>query len=1402
MPEKYRQYFDIDPEYIAVVNETAIKENPDLWKKFFPHDTFKKLIRDAVNVLERKHKLSLWIEGAYGTGKSHAALTLKHLLDADEKDTKGYFEKFRLDNDLLNRLQSLKSEKRVLTVHRYGSSNIRADHNLVFAVQESIKRALSDAGIENKAGNTLKEATIRWLEDAANKKYFNTLITEHYAERFGGDDADDVIRKLNMFSGDSGGASLVELMDKISQVADERGITTFQMSTSQLSAWIKEVIEANKLKAIVLIWDEFSEYFKNNMSRLTGFQELCEISGTHPFYFFIVTHQSQALFPENDQDYSKLNDRFVRPHCQITMPNNIAFQLIGAALQKKSDISATENWNYIQGDLTERTSESRRIIEDAAGITSGQMREILPIHPYTALMLKYISSTYDSNQRSMFDFIKNDRGDEIKGFQWFIDNYGPYCQNPLLTLDMLWGFFYERGRDNLAPETRSTLDYFNNPANSLLPEEEKRVLKAVLLLQAISENSGENYNLFVPNEKSIKYAFEGSDLGSSGAWQCAQRLVNKNVLFNRPLGGGEHQLCPYNNENDVDTGPYERQVDAFTTTKLVTDELRDKTKIAGAVSLNAALKLRYELRFVSSSDFDVVLRQLRNQEAEFENKIPALVCFAKTDIEANFIGKKIQTALENNSQNIVFIDATLTPFGNDGYSQYKREMALSLANQKTNRDLAAQYTGNAKNELDKWKTRIASGEFMVYTSDRPQGERATSIEMLNASLAEINKKKFPNCLEAAYSVIDNMYSTTNLRQGVECGALQKTSGTFSSANPATKLENALSGAWEIKNYWEQSPHLLISKIKTAIDRIIEDGFKRDGRIAIAEIYDMLKTEPYGFLPCNLTAFIMGFILKEYLSDAYSWSDGLNNDELNAEKLKEMVEEVIRQQITASHYRDKYIVAMTEEEKAFNKLASIAFNIPADRCTSIPDTREQIRSKMKELGFPIWTLKSILKNEQLKTSQEVLTELIDGFCGVANSGNFGFGASDNDIAIEIGRLSLKNKNAAEDLKSILTKEKCRLGMNEYLHSFENGELIELAEKLGDSGWYINVLAGKFDADAATWVWNEETAHQKIRETILEYKIILESNKVLSRTTRFNKTISEWCNKCGFFKISYPAAKEYLDELGSFLELLYQIKKAGSISNLKYQEFLNELTLNTEKFNRFSGSQLKYFKLISGYYIRDLSDDEILALLKTIPNDVFTLDRNDYFTLVEEKVEEFKSELGRTKLREFWKERTGTETPREWSSQNLMPILCIIPDADIQKARSAFGAVNKSRPEDSEVERAVAFFSGAAFFSLLNDKEKLDSIFTDTIIKDYAVLLTDIEEVKRYLKMSVNDDPYNWFSLPEVDKKLREMAAAKYNTEGFNRALEVIEKMDALAVKNYLRQLIKDNLKVGIEIIKNR
>lgn len=112
--EKYHYYFDIDPDYTPCINDEVINKNPNIWKKFFPHETFIKLINNTVSVLQRKQKLSIWVEGAYGTGKSHAVLTLKKLLDASENDTKEYFDTYKLSHDLFNKLQTLKVVVRFL----------------------------------------------------------------------------------------------------------------------------------------------------------------------------------------------------------------------------------------------------------------------------------------------------------------------------------------------------------------------------------------------------------------------------------------------------------------------------------------------------------------------------------------------------------------------------------------------------------------------------------------------------------------------------------------------------------------------------------------------------------------------------------------------------------------------------------------------------------------------------------------------------------------------------------------------------------------------------------------------------------------------------------------------------------------------------------------------------------------------------------------------------------------------------------------------------------------------------------------------------------------------------------------------------------------------------------------
>lgn len=410
MSEKkiYKEYFDIDPKYYAAVTADLIKQGKVSWKNFYPHETFVKLLEKTHTVLSGKDPRSLWVEGAYGTGKSHAALTVKSLLEASDDEVRAYFEDYGLSNDLCQKLITDKNSGKLITVHRIGSGSIRSDQDLILAVQDSIMSALSENGLENHGEASLKEATLKWLEKDANRDYFNALIHEdEYAWAFGGEDVTTIIKKLNDNN------EVQKTMCNIFKVAEDNGITALRLDVQGMANWIKDIIAKNNISAILFVWDEFTEFFQNNPNSLTGFQTLAEISLSHPFYFMIVSHESRSLFVNADTA-KKILDRFVPP-VKIELPENMAFRLMAQAMKKTSDSVLANEWNEYAQELNDQLTSVRNTIESSAKrestmgqktvISDTELQSIVPIHPYAALLLKHLSVAFSSNQRSIHSLI-------------------------------------------------------------------------------------------------------------------------------------------------------------------------------------------------------------------------------------------------------------------------------------------------------------------------------------------------------------------------------------------------------------------------------------------------------------------------------------------------------------------------------------------------------------------------------------------------------------------------------------------------------------------------------------------------------------------------------------------------------------------------------------------------------------------------------------------------------------------------------------------------------------------------------------------------------------------------------------------------------------------------------------
>lgn len=1394
MDNKYKDYFDIDPDYFPAVNPDVIKSNPELWKKFYPHETFIKLIKDIVSVLNRQQKQNIWVEGAYGTGKSHAVLTLKHLLDSTEQETKEYFETFNLDQDLLKKFLYVKSEGKIITVHRYASSSIKGDNDLFIAIQESIEQALRDAGIDNAAHGAMKDAVVKYLSDEYNKQYFNGLVTGPYASLFGGSDADKIIKDLQEYTEDA----LRELMRKIFKVANERQIRAFTLDDKGLCEWIRETIRQNKLNAIVFIWEEFTEYFQNNMTALTGFQTMLELSETEHFCFIPVTHKSEALFSAQDTMKNKILGRFVRPRCVIELPENMAFQLMGAAMQKNSDPVIYQEWTEeILPDLCDRTVNSRVIVGKQTKLNDEQMRGILPIHPYAASLLKHISTSFDSNQRSMFDFIKNDRGDDTHAFQWFIKNCGPLDDNPLLTIDMLWNFFYDMGKESLALSIRQILDNYPRLSRANLLEDEKRVLKAVLLFQAISFEVRDSVDLFLANEKNLNSAFEGSDLEGKAS-HIAEKLVRDKILYKKIVGKNDVYSVLIGEMSEDQIEKHKKKYLTKTTSSLITDGALDE-----AIELPAALKLRYKLVYAGITDFEQTTKKCMN-EAERDGKhLYGVVTFAKDSSERLALSQKITTKLnENPDTPVIFIDCSKTLLGEEQFAEWVEFKAKADYHSGKDKDQSTQNSNYANDVLKNWRKNIKDGEFVYYSKVRLNGETLATEDALMDELCAYNRKIFTNGLEC-YNVIANMWTLNAARQGAECGLKEEIAGTFRSSNPNTKLEVALNGAWKVQDYWTSSPSLNISAIKARLEDLMRTKLRRDGRISIRTIFETLSEAPYGFMPCNLSAFILGFLLKEYCGGKYTWSDDTTSDELTVDKMKEMIHEILQQEKTPNpRYRDKYIVTMPQEVKAFIDITSKAFGISKSQCTSVEAARERVRAKMRELSFPIWTLDYIIEGESIDTDVEVVKRLVELYGFLANNVKEETDMSENDIAIEIGKISLKNASAISDLEKLFTAEKCQIGIKAFLDVYKDGELIKLANAVNDGNQYINVLRSKFAVDAANWVWRKGTAEAVIDSVILEYQIIEESNKCVGTSKSYKDALRAWSGKANNMRLSFSAIKNDVDDLDVLLGYIYEICTTDQLQEQHKQAFLDSMKIFGAKFVDFyNNRQNDVFKKVCDFELTGLSDADKDKVYGAMPMGCFTKDKVGYSNLVAQMVEEQKKGLNSMKLRNIWREKTNTSSPYQWSEQFSMPIFAMLAEQEVTVCRKIFATINSNKADAKDISDAITYLENAKFFDFLNDASQRDKMFVKNIIRDNAVMLSNIAEVKDYLRSHVTDVPYYWFGSPSVQSTLNKMAEAKYNKDGYEIAFQKIDQMSAEDVKKYLKDLIKNNKNVGVEIIKN-
>lgn len=1372
MSNKYFEYFEIDEDYFPQVNDSTIQEKPDCWKRTFPHQTFIEMLKNMERCLARQEKRSLWIEGAYGTGKSQCAYTLKKLLEVPEDDFRKYWSGFKPLENQKDLMEKLLGHKRngIVTAYKYASGGINSPRDLFLAIQEEVKNALVTNNLYT-GENTLKESVIAWIEEPSHKKIFDILLEKpEWKATFTQSSADDVLDALRKNS------EVKQLMENVFRLADKEGITALNIDADRLIAWISDVIDKNNVK-IVFIWDEFSDYFKNNRESLSEFQKIAELVNAKPFFFVVVTHESGQLFTTSDTTWTKVRDRFVSS--QISLPDNIAFELIGHALNVKN--AAKDSWGELADDLNGRVSSSRSAVMKVTKISEPHvMKDIMPLHPMAALLLKNIAAAFKSNQRSMFDFIKSSNIDDVKAFQWFIQNTGPYDDHPLLTVDMLWNFFYEKGRNYLSSDIRVILDTFQHQQD--LRDDEKTVLKAVLIMQAIDQRLGGTIDLFKATEQNISYVFEGIDSGLDGACKnIAKQLVSKGVLVSTPISGGRYVYSAAVLAGDqVKIDDYKKDIRKGTNTaKLVTEG-----GLASVLSLNAALKLRYEIETgsgkitpVTMADFSRTINMLRDKTSNW--KFHAVIAFAKDDSEATSFRKQIKDVISDKQyEKIVFIDALSTPLGLESFEQYVDYSAMAMYYNGNNNSESKENTEKAKRILDQdWKNRIYNGQFIVYTYSNQEGEKFGNAQGVASTLQSIVTKRFPFTFDFTKGLTENQLKLTQAQKSAKSGITEEINGGILSGIE----KNILPNVWRTEKYWDVQPALPISKIKIEIDNLINTAFNRDGQVSIGDIYDFLESK-YGLAPCNLSAFLTGFLLKEYSSEPFRYSDSTGSHEtMTYDKLAEMIGNYV-----GKTPKPTYIVKMTPEEMAFYELTEKAWKIPPSTCSSTVQAGRMISARMKAFQLPVWCLSEVDENGIFNVLQKYIEF-------VQKEGN-----EAHRLAIEIGKYSLDNKNLAEQLSLLITSENCQKGMKSFLTSFESGRILSLAKEIMiDENVVLADIRKLFDVKHSC-LWDQKTGEDEIRKLTIDYNIVKETNIILNSSAHsLLEAYKEWRNKLSFIGISNEILKSKFTSFSNIFDSLLKICQQTELLPEQRRSFCTDIKSHGAEIRDLFNNDKKIFAEAYSPYLENLSENDISDIKSKLTTRMYELPKTDCNTKVKSAAEEFRKGQLKTKLHNLWKNKTGTKDPYDWSYRYKTPILCMVDEDEFGYAKKAFETIRRISPSDTEIKVSLEFLESTNLFETLSDEKARNELFKSKIIGEFSSLLPCDRVLDALDRMSI--EPYDWYLNPSVKNMIRKLAEAEYNAGGSDKALNKIDSMPDAQLKQYLKRLVKDNMTVGIEII---
>ena len=1368
---KYSNYIELSPNYESVVDLDAEERNPNLWQEYIVHEDMKKAINavcQTMNWEDNDKRRSFWIHGAYGTGKSYAAIVLKHLFEDKVTNIEAFLNKPSLA-EYKKRFLKLRQKGEYLVAWKSGATDIKSGTHLMMEMEVKIKEKLAE-----KFGDKAYYGT-NSLINAAKGAVTNDIINWNYVFENPIYGLSDEYADLDAFR-KAVNDGVYSAINMVKRICDDQHLSMFTNTVEKFEEWLRDIIIGNSLQdtGIVFIWDEFTGFLRdcgddNVLQRLS---EFCKQPNS-PFFMCLIVHRDPTWVDQlGGETYERILHRYHELEFHIT--ESAAYDLIGDSIIPRPGMDS--QWNDIKKELLKSIEKYKSEFDnlDQSININERMSKLCPLHPMTLSLLATVAQNFGASQRTLFRFMK-DRAESSQGvgFINYIENNDPDGWG-WLTADYLWDYFFTRGSDvrNFNADARKVIQHFQNKQESISDEYAMHVFKAALLLIAVMSGSSVS-NLYsrqnnvvnrIGATKNTLYKCFRGQLEESTIDTYLQSFEDIGLLRLDKQANGDARLeLPYIGGGDPFDIRLEETKKKYTRyalfskggvfSKALEGSLWDSTKATFG---------RVYIAVCSSETISINTRlgEMKNELLKAPWKIGLLVVSVSDASDYVMFQTKIkQIAAEDDTQRLV-VALMKEPCMNDLLDQWYTAIThKELSAEDAKPGSASTYEAQAAAHVAQWSAVASNGQIFACYGDVQLSSLYGQSDLVKRVENDVLFRVFPAAPERIVT------SNTAFKKCNDNAVLAGITKAVSNSQ-INNISNALKeiGAWDIddldtlKNL-SGAKAVAITELAKFIQQELADGAK----VSLDTLWASLQQPPFGYYNSLAAGCFIGLGLRSFVNSSFNWIDSNNNTHLpTAENLASMVNKMLDGKTL-----NNFLSSGSAIWQKFKPYVKAVFGLSDRDSVSDTETRKYIRAKIQGVGVPFWAMK-YLPSEKFggDDTKDIAVKINDLFCDFIYEDS-----SDQDnVMAEVVTLFNGRGNLRKTMANIFNDKPV---MYETFKQFIYTQTPTIKTLSGDLNYtdkdLFDALRGYLQDAISTW--REEQVSSKLDELEEELDVIVTLNLVLGVNKKTYAALQKELNNV-FDNMKIP---------GTVVETLAfgwipTLKILRSISKKPWTDITDKKNIK-EKLKEDAKTVWEYLsqpKLILESVLQarsiNFSEVELSEIYMSLKPLVYETPTVVFNTTLNGLLENVSYNRNAVLLQKLWADKSDTESVSEWCNNANVPIAWVLDDQILSAIETVKAIQDKKKVNNDILQSGVYVLESNNLTALKDSKHISDRFFAyigenyrDAFLTNKSILL---DRMKTNAKIS--SDVYSWANkVPEIRALLDSYLQKTYQEQVKNR-----------------------------------